>query len=114
MSRKYKRVIAPVSDTNAGCTGVRKKIYQPGAHVVYHETLGEAIEEGYQKASALALWSFDAHLKDDLKRVSETFQPMHRNQTQRHNFQLSRSRAWAHISIYRLESGRYELNVYVS
>ena len=106
-----------------GCTGIKHKARRPtiaDPSFVYHETLWSAVEAAWFYQLAFIEYYEYGVPGEDLQTYWERWTPMYREQTQTHNVKVKHPTKkehrwkWISISIYRMDSGRYEVVSYVS
>lgn len=82
---------------------------------IYHETLGEAVNEVHETLKREGIELIDAGTISDRYQ----FDGIPYGQTKDCHAEVSTvksktTRKWVHVSIYRMDSGRYELTLYLA
>lgn len=109
----------PVQDDGTGITGIvvgRAKALRPPS--VYFETLYSGIEAWYNQLTLQAMRERKGTPEQNLQEVAESFQPMSYETTQRRLIRVvaedGKLKCWMVLSLYRMQSGRYEVTAYLS
>lgn len=81
--------------------------------MIYHETLGQAIEQGHKNFE-----NSGAVLVDHQEDTKFVYGGLAYGETKEAHYEIAtlkgkKTKKYAHMTIYRMESGRYELTTYI-